>query len=129
MKNFSAHLALFAAANMFVVGCVTPPTTDEGIVAFAETPTGLAPEAKQAVQQAFDTNAAAHAPTRIEVSADTYFEVVRSSAFTVKVTIWNDGSFIGTAEQVKTIRRVTVPGQIDQQVVEGVTLVMVATSN
>lgn len=51
-----------------------------------------------------------------------------AAPFTVKVTIWNDGSFIGTAEQVKTIRRVTVPGQTDQQVVEGVTLVMVATA-
>jgi hypothetical protein len=52
-----------------------------------------------------------------------------AAPFTVKVTIWNDGSFIGTAEQVKTLRRVTVPGQTDQQVIEGVTLVLVATAN
>lgn len=47
--------------------------------------------------------------------------------FDVKVSVWTDTSFIGTAENVQMARTISVPGQVDQQVVDGVTVVLVAT--
>ncbi len=50
-----------------------------------------------------------------------------AKAFDVKVSVWTSGSFIGTAESVQMARTITVPGQVDQQIVDGVTVVLVAT--
>ncbi len=47
--------------------------------------------------------------------------------FDVKVSVWTATSFIGTAESVQMARTISVPGQVDQKIVDGVTVVLVAT--
>jgi hypothetical protein len=48
--------------------------------------------------------------------------------FDIAISTWTNGSFIGTAQNLQAIRTITVPGQVDQQVIDAVTIVFVATA-
>lgn len=69
----------------------------------------------------------AFASDRVQGTSTTKYATT-NKAFDIKVSTWTQGSFIGTAESVQALRTVAVPGQVDQQVVDGVTIVFVATA-
>jgi hypothetical protein len=65
--------------------------------------------------------------TRVEGTSNTKYDST-NKPFALKVTTWTPGAFIGTAEAVQAVKTVTIPGDVNQQVVDGITLVFVSTS-